>query len=90
MSEALSQGFLHLQPWSLEGVLAAHPGSAQPLSCNLAAIPEVVVGSLPVAGGRFSFMLPHPPMLSFLKMLFSLLNLSPQLEIWPMNLFGIF
>lgn len=41
-----------------EGVLAAHPGSAQPLSCNLAAIPEVVVGSLPVAGGRFSFMLP--------------------------------
>ena len=65
MFEALSQGFLHLQSWSLEGVLAAHPSSAQPLSCNPAAISGVVIGSLPVAGARFSFVLSHPSMLSF-------------------------
>lgn len=65
MFEALSQGFLHLQSWSLEGVLAAHPSSAQPLSCNPAAISGVVIGSLPVVGARLSFMFSHPSMLSF-------------------------
>ena len=90
MFEALSQGFLHLQPWSLEGVLAAHPGSAQTLSCNPAAISGVVVCSLPVAGARFSFVLSSSHALIFKNALLFVLNLSPQLEIWPMNMFGIF